>query len=75
MNEVYSTSEAAALLGVTRQRVSKLCETGQLKSKRIGKFLFPLRYSVEQYKRQIKERTARAPKVGTRVPTYLKTKK
>lgn len=72
MAKFISTSEAAAELGVSRQRVSRLCKDGVLESTKVGKFLFPHKASVEKYKAQIEERKDRAPKQGRNVPGYLK---
>lgn len=74
MEKFFSTSEAAEELGVSRQRVSKLCEDGTIESTKIGKFLFPHKKSVTKYKEKLPERTARAPKQGDTVPKYLKNK-
>jgi excisionase family DNA binding protein len=50
MATFYSTTEAAEELGVSRQRVSRLCTTGVIKSTKVGKFRFPHKASVEKYK-------------------------
>lgn len=72
MATFYSATEAAVELGVSRQRVSKLCNDGIIESTKVGKFRFPHKTSVEKYKKQLKTRRVRAPKQGMTVPTYLK---
>jgi excisionase family DNA binding protein len=73
MMHFISVTEAAAELGISRQRVSKLCEDGTLTSTKVGKFRFPHRQSIKRYQERKAERLARAPKYGPNMPTYLRT--
>ena len=73
MEELLSTTEAAQTLKVSRQRVSILCHDGRIRTRKIGRFLFPLKDSVEAFLHTQAERESRAPKTGRGVPQYLKT--
>lgn len=55
-NEVLTTSEAAKLLDVTRQRMSQLISSGKLKpvKKLRGESLF-IRHDIEQKKKELEE--------------------
>jgi hypothetical protein len=51
MIEIFMRNkDAAAMLGVTPQRVLQLCKSGKVRSLEIAGHYFPLRLSVEEYK-------------------------
>lgn len=57
MSKLLSTQEAAAMLGVNRQRVAALIRTGQLKAQRIGSY-----WAIEES--SVRERIAQEPTAG-----------
>jgi hypothetical protein len=51
MPEIFmSNKAAAAMLGVSPQRVLQLCKSGKIRSVEIAGHYFPLRLSVEKYR-------------------------
>lgn len=49
LDDIVDASEAAAILGVTRQHVVHLCKTGRLASKRLTSSWITTRQAVEEY--------------------------
>jgi hypothetical protein len=61
LKDTLTQTEAAVVLGVSRQRVFTLCETGQLDTISVDGRLYPLRVSVEVY-RESEKRQKHRPK-------------
>jgi excisionase family DNA binding protein len=75
MAKIISRTEAAEILGVSRQRILALIQSGTLASSPVFGKPYPYADSVEEYKNKLHHRLRYAPKFGRNVPTYLKKKK
>lgn len=71
IGDIISPTEAADILGVTVQRVSALCLSGQVTYRKIGCHKFPFRASVLAY-RDKPSRYKRSPKHGRRISKWVR---